>query len=84
MYAKNKIAFSVKTNRANVVLGNLKNGAFTVTQNNKYGSGMLSPLAQSNCVMISLDDTSFISENEMIKVIPFGLQLNEFASEIYN
>jgi molybdopterin molybdotransferase len=84
IYAKNITSYKIKSKRANVVLGNLKNGEFHVTQGNKYGSGMLAPLAQSNCVMITLDTKEFVSENEIIKVIPFGLRLNEFASEIYN
>ena len=66
------------------VLGNLINGEFHVTRNNKYGSGMLAPLVESNAVMITLDDTSFIEENEIIKIIPFGLGRNSSASDIYN
>ena len=82
--AKNNKAFKVKSGRANVVLGNLKNGEFNVTRENKYGSGMLAPLVESNCVMITLDTKSNVSENEIIKVIPFGLKRNSFASDIYN
>jgi molybdopterin molybdotransferase len=82
--AKNNRSFKVKAKRANVVLGDLKNGEFHVTQKNKYGSGMLAPLALSNCVMITLDNKDFVNEDEIIKVIPFGLRLNEFASNIYN
>jgi len=82
--AKNNAAFKVKAKRANVVLGNLKNGEFNVTQGNKYGSGMLAPLTQSNCVMITLDNKDFVDENEIIKVIPFGLGLKKLSSNIYN
>ncbi len=82
--AKNIKSFKVKAKRANVVLGNLKNGEFHVTQENKYGSGMLKPLALSNCVMITLDNKDFVNEDEIIKVIPFGLRLNTSASDIYN
>ena len=84
IYAKNTTSFKVKAKRANVVLGNLENGEFHVTQENKYGSGMLAPLTQSNCVMISLDNTDLINEDEIIKVIPFGMRLNESSSDIYN
>jgi len=82
--AKNNTSFKVKAKRANVVLGNLKNGEFNVTKENKYGSGMLAPLALSNCVMITLDNKDFVNENEIIKVIPFGLRRNSSASDIYN
>jgi len=84
VYAKNKSAFKVRSSRANVVLGNLINGEFHVTRNNKYGSGMLAPLVESNAVMITLDGTEFIDKDEIIKIIPFGLGRNSFASDIYN
>lgn len=84
VYAKNKKSFKVKSKRANIVLGNLNNGEFNVTQENKYGSGMLAPLTQSNCVVITLDNRDFVSENEIIKVIPFGLKRNASISDIYN
>jgi len=82
--AKNIKHFKVKAKRANVVLGNLKNGEFYVTQDNRYGSGMLKPITQSNCVMITLNDKGFIGENEIIKVIPFGFGFRDFESNIYN
>ena len=84
VYAKNNAAFKVKAKRANVVLGNLENGEFNVTQNNKYGSGMLAPLTQSNCVLITLDDKNSINENEIVQVITFGLELKTKKSNIYN
>jgi len=84
VWAKNSKAFKVKSKRANVVLGNLINGEFNVTKENKYGSGMLAPLTQSNCVMITLDQKDYVSDDEIIKVIPFGLKRNSFASDIYN
>ena len=84
VFAKNSKSFKVKAKRANVVLGNLINGEFNVTMGNKYGSGMLAPLVQSNCVMITLDNTDFVNENEIIKVVPFGLRRNSSASDIYN
>jgi len=84
VYAKNKQIFKVKPKRANVVLGNLKNGEFNVTKENRYGSGMLSPLAQSNCVIITLRDNGLMEENEIIKVIPFGLRFEQLQADIFN
>ena len=84
IYAKNTKAFKVKAKRANVVLGNLKNGEFNVTRDNKYGSGMLAPIVQSNCVMITLDDKNLVDKNEIIKVIPFGLRLGQSHVDIFN
>ena len=84
IYAKNRQAYKVRSGRANVVLGDLKDGEFNVTRNNKYGSGMLMPICESNAVMITLDQKAFVEEGEIIKVIPFGLKLKNKTSEIYN
>jgi molybdopterin molybdotransferase len=77
IYAKNKEAFKVKSNRANIVLGNLEEGEFTVTRQNKYGSGMLTPLLESNGIMITLEEKNHVEANEIIKVIPFGMKLKK-------
>ncbi len=84
IYAKSDESFNVKSNRANIVLGNLQNGVFTVCKKNKYGSGMFSPIISSNCVMISLQNKKEINKDEMIKVIPFGIGFKSFKSNIYN
>jgi molybdopterin molybdotransferase len=84
IFAKNNEEFNVKSNRANVVLGNLKNGEFTVTKKNKYGSGMFSPIIDSNCVMVSLNNKDLITKDEIIKVIPFGIGFKSFKSDIYS
>ncbi len=84
VYAKNVKAYKVRAGRANVVLGDLKNGEFNVTRNNKYGSGMLMPIIESNAAMITLDSKGFVEEGEFIKVIPFGLNLKNYKSDIYN
>lgn len=84
IYAKNVKGYKVRPNRANVVLGDLQNGEFNVTRNNKYGSGMLMPIIESNSAMITLEEKGFVQEGEMIKVIPFGLKLKSFKSDIYN
>ena len=62
VYAKNISGFKVRPNRANVVLGDLDSGEFNVTRNNKYGSGMLMPIVESNSVVISLDEKDYVVE----------------------
>lgn len=85
IYAKNKEVFKVNPNRANIVLGNLKEGEFYVTRKNKYGSGMLTPLIESNCIMVTLNGKSSVEEDEFIKVIPFGMKLkNKQIDNKYN
>jgi hypothetical protein len=36
---------------------------------------MLTPLVQSNALMITLDNKNQVEEDELIKVIPFGMKL---------
>jgi molybdopterin molybdotransferase len=84
IFAKNKKSFKVKANRANVVLGSLIDGEFHVTRNNKYGSGMLSPITESNCVMVTTNDRGGIEDEEIIKIIPFGLGFTKSKTDIYN
>ncbi|MBE0496660.1 MAG: molybdopterin molybdotransferase MoeA [Campylobacterales bacterium] len=51
--ATNTISFTCKGGRNELVLGWYEAGKFTVTRNNKYGSGMLTPLLESNAVLVS-------------------------------
>lgn len=67
--AKNKIAFSFKPNRTNIILGTYENGNFIVTNNNKYGSGMITPIAKSNCISLSEETQDSYRENEEIKIL---------------
>ena len=69
--AKNEQEFRFKPRRSDIVLGKLENGKFVVTRDNKIGSGMLSPLNESNCVAIMGEDKSVAKESEILKVIPF-------------
>ncbi len=69
--AENVKEFKFKPNRSDIVLGKLENGKFYVTRNNKIGSGMLSPLNESNAVAIMGEEKSVAKEGESIKVIPF-------------
>lgn len=69
--AKNLKEFKFKPKRSDIVLGTLKEGRFIVTNNNKIGSGMLSPLWKSNAVAIMGEDKSVAKEGEFLKVISF-------------
>jgi len=71
IYAKNTQTFKVRSGRSNVVLGLLKNGEFHVTRNNKYGSGMLTPIVESNALVLLNDSISLVEEGLMLKVILF-------------
>lgn len=73
--AKNKIGFSIKTSRANLILGKLENGEFTVYDNNNYGSGMLRPVVASNSFIVTGESTDRVEGEEMIKVVLIGSPL---------
>lgn len=58
----------VKSGRANLVLGCLSGDEFLVTDSNKYGSGMITPLVKSNALYITNVDDSEISSGSEIFV----------------
>jgi len=82
--AKNTKEFKFKPNRSDIVLGKLENGKFYVTRNNKIGSGMLSPLNESNAVAIMGEDKSVAKEGEMLKVVPFEAIFTDKMIEFAN
>jgi len=69
VYAKNTQSFKARPGRTNVVLGHMHEGKFTVTRNNKYGSGMLTPIVESNALVILNDKISLSEEGDLLKVI---------------
>ncbi len=71
VYAKNIKAFRANPSRANIVLGNFQEGCFNVTRNNKYGSGMLMPILESNALCLLGEGRNGVGEEEMIKIILF-------------
>lgn len=82
--AENQEVFKTKKGRVNLVLGNCKNGGFSVTRNNKYGSGMITALYESNCILVTQENTSSIEQNQMVKVIKFNNQLLQTQINIFN
>jgi len=61
----------LKPGRVNIVLGNLKNGTFTPYKNNKYGSGMITPLVESNSIALFGESIDIVVKGSTIKVIEF-------------
>jgi len=70
---KAKISQSLKLrpNRTNLVLGRHEQGIFYVTRDNKIGSGMLTPLMESNAVAIFREGISEVTEGTEIEMIGF-------------
>ena len=66
---KNGEELKLKSGRVNIVLGNLVEGKFVAYKNNRYGSGMITPLVDSNYIAMFDEDTSLIEQNESIDII---------------
>jgi molybdopterin molybdotransferase len=69
---KNQTNFKVKEDRVEAVLGFLEFGVFKAVKNNKYGSGMITLLSQSNALALFDGNKTSINENEIIKVLEFN------------
>ena len=80
----NEEEFKTKAGRVNLVLGTLETGGFKVTRKNKYGSGMITALYESNCILVTSENTSIIEENQSIKVIKFNNKLLKEQINIFN
>ncbi|QOY53690.1 molybdopterin molybdotransferase MoeA [Candidatus Sulfurimonas marisnigri] len=82
--AKNIKSFKTKAGRVNVVLGFYKNGEYRVTQDNKYGSGMITVLHVSNCILVTDESTASISEQESVKIIKFNCLYTKDKTDLFN
>lgn len=82
--AKNIEEFKTKTGRVNVVLGSCSKGEYKVTQKNKYGSGMITVLDQSNSIVVTDETRANVKEGEDIKVIKFNCSYLEEQTDIFN
>jgi len=82
--ATNIQSFKTKPGRINVVLGFYKNGEYKVSQNNKYGSGMITVLNDSNCILVTDEATASISEQQSVKVIKFNCLYTKNQVNLFN
>jgi len=82
--ATNQKEFKTKAGRVNLVLGSLTQGNFTVTRNNKYGSGMITALYESNSILVSEKNTSKIEVGQEVFVIKFENKLIKNTVNIFN
>jgi len=69
VYAKNTKKFKANPKKANMVLGSIVDGEFTVTRDNRYGSGMLTPILESNAIVLLDAGVTGADEAEILKVI---------------
>ena len=67
--AKNETPFTCKGGRNELVLGYFKNGKFNVARGNKYGSGMLTPLLESNALFVSSLETTNVEKGDYLAIV---------------
>lgn len=82
--AKNLGDFKTKAGRVNVVLGTLEQGEFLSTRGNRYGSGMITVIEESNAMLITSAKSNGCTEDDRVKVIRLdGTYLKE-STDIFN
>ncbi len=84
VYAKNAKAFRANPKRANIVLGDMIDGEFHVTRDNKYGSGMLTPMYESNAVAVLGEGVDGAVEGDVIKVVLFDSTPSSIKNKTIN
>ena len=62
----------IKSGRENIVLGSFLGGKFSVTDNNKFGSGMITPLIKSNAVLVTNESLGELKAGEIVKILKFS------------
>lgn len=82
--ATNAKEFKTKSGRVNIILGTIKDAQFCVTRDNKYGSGMITALCESNSILVTKESSSFINKNQEVRVIEFNKKLLDKKINIFN
>jgi len=59
----------LKAKRVNIVLGTIQDGLFRPYKNNKYGSGMITPLVESNALVCFDETQEFIAKGDEVEAI---------------
>lgn len=82
--AVNQEQFKTKTGRVNVVLGTCEKGEYRVTGKNKYGSGMITVLDESNSIVVTNEGRAGIEVGDSVKVIKFNCSYLKEQANIFN
>lgn len=69
---KNKTYFKVAKYKANIILGKVENNEFEAIRNNRYNSGMISPLRDANAMAIFHNEIDDVAKDTMINVVLFN------------
>ncbi|PLY06226.1 MAG: molybdopterin molybdenumtransferase MoeA [Arcobacter sp.] len=81
---KNIEEFKTKTGRVNLVLGSCNKGEFKVTRRNKYGSGMITVLNESNSIVVTNEGRAGIEVGDSVIVIRFNCSYLKEQTNIFN
>ena len=82
--ARNKGDFKTKAGRVNVVLGTLQSGEFLATRGNRYGSGMITVIEESNAMLLTSPESNGCTSDESVKVIRLDGEYLKEATTIFN
>jgi len=83
VYAKNRSDFKVNSKKDHTILGKLQKGEWEVYNSYKYGSGMLTPLINSNSLVLIDKGKEIIKKGEILKIIPFNTDFSK-NEDIFN
>ena len=67
--AKMGQSLTFRGKRSNLILGSVENGIFYPTRGGKVGSGMLTPLSQSNALACFNENKMSVEEGENVKIV---------------
>ena len=71
-YAEFSHDVKLRSGRTDMVIGKLEGGVFVPTRNNKFGSGMLTPLSESNAVAYFGEGYGTVEREDLVKVVSFA------------
>jgi molybdopterin molybdotransferase len=83
-YAKFSQDLTLRPGRVNMVTGNVENGIFSPIRNNKIGSGMLTPLTESNAVAYFGESVSEIKTGELVRIVSYTDPIRSLKNDTVN
>ncbi len=82
--AHNTAEFKTKSGRVNVVLGTLQAGEFTATRGNRYGSGMITVIEESNAMLLTSATSNGCVVGKSVKVVCLDGAYAKESVDIFN
>ncbi|MBP6324980.1 MAG: molybdopterin molybdotransferase MoeA, partial [Sulfurospirillum sp.] len=82
--ALNGADFKVKSGRVNLVLGELRQEKFYAYDDNRYGSGMITPLHKTNAIAICDEETKSIEMGKTVKIVIFKSLFSKVIASLKN